>query len=291
MLKSSASNKMSVIRLLGLIMISATLVSFLAPVKSSSDVERLGLKGKVKNLIVTKYKAVMQGEQIVKDTVMIHRSMKFNREGYETESKYYQYDTLLYSREYILGTDGIPLRMKQYNKNGRLHLVIDFKYDSTGRKTEAHYRYLDQSQYFAENKYSELLEEVFDMRLFTTVKYTYNFDGLLTDEEFYYDDGQLMFKNLYRYDYKENLSELVHFNALEHTSWYKKFQYDRNGLLTESNLFVSNRIAVESTYTYTFDEQGNWTTQTEVRKVHRNILTENIDEGPFVTERTIVYYR
>ena len=274
-----------------LIILSAFLIGFTIPPHTINDLQKLGLKGSVKNLIETKYKAVKQGDQLLKDTAIIYRSMKFNKEGYETESKYHQNGELFYSQEYIFGSQGEPLRMKQYDKNGKLHLAVDFQYDTNGRKSNAKYRYLDQSQYYAEDRHSEMLVEVYDMKLFTDVRYTYNFDGLLTDEEYYYDNGALMYKNLYRYDYKGNRSETVHFNAFERTSWLKKFKYDRDGRLIKSSLYISNRIAVESTFTYSFDSIGNWVNRTEEREVHKNILTEHIEEGPYITERVIVYYR
>ncbi|MDM7917869.1 MAG: hypothetical protein QUS12_01715, partial [Methanosarcina sp.] len=204
-----------------------------------SDLEKLGLKGKVKSLTETTYKGVRSmGENSQRDPE-IRESVFFNEKGNITGKIYHFYSSGFTSRttceydrngnlteEKILNDKGEELQRTTcwYDEKGRIteRIKTDFKmisqnievfrYDENGRETErknreyrAGGRIITYVPGPAEQKPEVQRDEGKDVWI--TVTSGYDDKGNKTEEKYYSSDGRLRSRDTFRYDDKGRIIE------------------------------------------------------------------------------------
>jgi len=86
------------------------------------------------------------------------------------------------------------------------------------------------------------------------------------------------------------LVELKIYNSKGQAEKRIKYRYNKYNDVFESKTYISNRLALTSTFSYVYDEYDNWISRTEKRKLQENLFTTNIDSSDILTQRIITYY-
>lgn len=291
---SSLSSRFRNIKIFILVIIGWLITGHSLPQANRTDLEVKGLKGSVKSVMETKY-AVQENDSdvdsvVVKDTIIYQKLTFYNDHGYETETRYLIGGSEVSKTKYLFGPKGMQIRQEKYNQDGKLFLRILYKYDSKGYRVQGSYEWLTLDYYKEMNERKEFGIEDIDENLITRVIYSNNHRGLCEEERYIKADGCISYRNTFRYDYLDNKVEKTYYKESGRVSWRSKYKYDRYGNLAQLRLFKDNRIAIESNYSYDFDEQGNWVTRYEDRMLVENIMTSHLNGGNTLTERKIEYY-
>jgi hypothetical protein len=260
------------------------------PVGPLTDVERLELEGPVRSLLETRRNAVASAGNAANGEVTYKKLTSFNTDGFATECVIYNNNGRSSRMEYVFDTAVYPVGLKEYTEDGTLWLTLTYKLDDKGNKLEAEFDWLNKAAYDEIREKSEQLYELLDRNPWDRIIYENDYRGFPREERYLKNDGRLLFKFTYKYDVRGNKTEMIYFNSKGRTSWETKYKHDRQDRMKESTIYKSNRVAAKSKYTYTYDEYGNWVSRLEERNVTYNILTANLEEGYFLTERKIEYY-
>jgi hypothetical protein len=255
-----------------------------------SDLERRSLKGKVKSVLETRMNGKITGGKAESGTITYKKLSKFTPEGFEYETVIYTNNGKSSQIEYQFNTDGFPAGLNEYKDDGTLWLSVTYKLDDEGNKLEANFNWPGKGGYDEIREKSEQLYEVLNRNPWSRIIYSNDFRGFPVEEKYLRDDSTVLFKFAYRYNIQGKRKEMTYFNSRGRTSWETKYKYDRSNQLVKSIVYKSNRVAATSTYTYNYDENGNWIRREEKRDVNYNILTSNLVEGSFYIERVIEYY-
>lgn len=289
-------NKMRIMFRLHFGMILALLIIITAwslpgqDIEPLTDLERQGLKGKVKSVLESRKSGFIPGENGSEGTVTYMKLSKYNEQGFETEVIIYNNNGKSSRVYFVFDTAGYPVGLNEYTDDGTLWLSVKYQVDKEGNKLQGDYEWLTKGGFDEIREKSELLYEVIDRHPWDKVIYTNDYRGFHLEESYRKNDGNELFKFAYRYNIHGNRSEMIYYNSKGRTSWETKFKYNRDHVLTESTVYKSNRIAARSAYTYSFDANGNWTRRHEKREVVYNILTTSLTGGDFLTERQFEYY-
>ena len=266
------------------------LLGFSDPDEPATDLEKLGLKGKVKSVMETRMSNAAGGKEKAEGGVTYKKLSKFNPEGFETETIIYNNNGKSSRLKYLFDTASYAVGLHEYTDDGTLWLTVSYKRDEEGNKLEAIFSWPEKAAYDEIREKSEQLYEVLDRSPWDYVVYENDYRGFHLEERYYHASGRLLFKFTYRYDIHGNKMEMIYFNSKGRTSWETKYKYNRDNQMVRSIIFKSNRVAATSEYAYQFDAQGNWVSRMEKRTVNYNILTQDLVEGSFMTERVIEYY-
>ncbi|WP_120488692.1 hypothetical protein [Bergeyella cardium] len=235
-----------------------------------NDLTEMNLKGKVKSIRETRYKAVEKFGEAVKVKGDISDSdieeLLFNEKGNIIEKNRFFYG-LYWKYTYKYDEKGNKIEGNYFNKDGSLCWKYTYKYDEKGNQIEENWFNPDGS-----------LDK----------KYTYKYDekGNQVEENNFNKDGSLEDKFTYKYDEKGNQIETNWFNedgSLERKFTYK---YDEKGNLIETNWFNEDgSLERKFTYRYTYyDQKDNWTQRIEYE------IENDIEKASTITERIIEYY-
>lgn len=159
----------------------------------------------------------------------------------------------------------------QINPNGSVNHVRTFSYDDTGRKVSETHRNPDGTPRGSMTR-------------------TYDAKGRLTEEVFLGRDGALHHRNTFAYDAYGNPTASMLFKSDGTVSpWFRKsLSCDELGNVKEAvNYLKNNSIASKETFTYEFDQHGNWIKRTTRREVFKDGRSQTESD---VTYRTITYF-
>ena len=163
--------------------------------EKKNDLTEENLKGKVKSIKETTYKAVDKFGQIEKGDVLNNYFNIYNEKGNKIEDNSYDSDGSLNSKTtYKYDKKGNKIEENIYDSNGKFVRKTTYKYDKKGNIIEEKSYYPDGSLIY---------------------KNTYKYDekGNMIEENWYESDGSLYEKHTYKYEYDKN------------NNWTQRIQY------------------------------------------------------------------
>ena len=120
--------------------ILATLSASCNQSEKKNDLTEENLKGKVKSIKETTYKAVDKFEQIEKGDVLNNYFNIYNEKGNKIEDNFYDSDGNLSSKDtYEYDEKGNKIEENWYNSDGSLDSKYTYKYDEKGNIIEENY--------------------------------------------------------------------------------------------------------------------------------------------------------
>ena len=204
--------------------------------EKKNDLTEENLKGKVKSIKETTYKAVDKFGQIEKGDVLNNYFNIYNEKGNKIEDNFYDSDGNLSSKDtYEYDEKGNKIEKNVYDSNGRFHSKYTYKYDEKGNMIEDNvydsngrlyfkktYKYDEKGNKIEENWYNS------DGRLHS--KYTYKYDekGNNIEENYYNSNGRLYEKHTYKYEYDKNnnwTQRIEYKNTIPHRITEKIIEY------------------------------------------------------------------
>jgi antitoxin component YwqK of YwqJK toxin-antitoxin module len=155
--------------------------------KKENDLTEYNIKGKIKDIIETRYDAKEAFGDLEKGDLVAKEKYKYDEDGNETEWTSYNSDGELEGKyKYKYDEDGNQTELTSYNSDGELEGKAKLKYDEDGNETEW-------------TSYDK------DGELEWKYKYKYDEDGNQTESTSYDKDGELEWKYKYKYEFdKEN---------------------------------------------------------------------------------------
>ena len=154
--------------------------------KKENDLTEYNIKGKVKELIETRYDAKEAFGDLEKGDLERKQKSKFNEDGNTTEFIKWKDGELKGKAKWKYDEDGNKTEETSYNSDGELEAKAKHKYDEDGNQTER-------------TSYDK------DGELRWKDKYKYDEDGNQTEWTSYDKDGELEWKYKYKYEFdKEN---------------------------------------------------------------------------------------
>jgi YD repeat-containing protein len=238
-----------------------------------SDGEKYDLKGAVKSVRISSFKAVGNLDDI-KQGIQLNsfphsnNLTLFNESGKITEEIYFNLDDSLRFK-YVL----------TYDENERLIRNESF-HDDYSERTRTNYKYDEQGKLIEEVHYARILKKTTGLILNHKKTFSYDENGNLIEENFsngnpYFDqkktykfddnanltnqldldaDGQLKDKSMYKYDEHGNKTEFTYRDVGGAITTFL-YKYDANGNLIEEGTKGSS---IKTSYEYDYDNQGNW---------------------------------
>ena len=159
--------------------------------EKKNDLTEENLKGKVKSIKETTYKAVDKFGQIEKGDVLVDSSAVYTDDG----------------RFKIYNEKGNKIEENYYNSNSSLIYKNTYKYDEKGNKIE-------------ENYYNS------NGRLYSKTTYKYDEKGNIIEENHYDSNGRLDSKYTYEYDKNNNWTQRIEYkNTIPHRITERIIEY------------------------------------------------------------------
>ena len=262
--------------------------------ESKNNLKEMNLYGKVKTFKITPYKLVDYFGKITKgekqefwrgDVVIV-----FDEKGYKAENNTYNKVGQL-SQKVIYKYDDKGKRLSRdlYNSYGKLQMKFLYVYDNKGSKT-AYNSYsptgeLNDSYLYKNDDKGRMLEEIWIKKdkSFGS-KYTYEYDklGKLSRMcQYTISENQVDNCTSYKYDNNGRIAEIEIYSGNNALSRRSVITYDDKGNEKEIKYYDGKGIFLEErSYTYKFDNNGNWVE-----------CIESINQFPkSFLEREITYY-
>ena len=247
---------------------------------------KMNLKGSIKDL--TELENRLSSEE---NPLIINNSIKsFDKNGRLIQFSRFKNHKLFSKINYFYSAEGNIDHTIESNPDGSDYLKVNYFYDEEGHLTHKIYDRSNQKSYNANREKLEVEYDDYYNRLFTKVIYKCDYKGFKLEEKFLNNKDELTRKLTYKYDYKYNLVELKIYNAKGQVEKRIKYRYNNNNDVLESKTYISNRLALTSSFDYVYDQNKNWTSRTEKRKLQENLFTANIDKSDILTQRIITYY-
>lgn len=240
-----------------------------APEKS--DLEKDGLKGKVKTMAIRGYKTGDAKSNFAKSRLVHTTISRYNEKGYllETES--------------TAGIDTVDYEVVRF-KAARL----TYRYDNLNNLTggcsyKADGSLEDSTVYQVDSRGNKVNWYVYKSNGTIAASYVseYNDHGdLLEANEYEY--GKLKSRHTYKYNARYKVTEENEYGSNGHLKYTEVFKYDSKGQLTETTDYNENG-SFETKYVYKYDAKGNVVEEDkyneETSAVHARILTKYDDKG------------
>jgi len=258
----------------------------------NNDLHDYNLKGKVKSVRETSYKAIDRFGEIQKGDIIDEFS--------------------LFSNYYVLYNNrGNILTEIEYDLDGSIDNKSTYSYDKNNRVLEIIWLNNDGSQDRWISKYDEhgyLVEDKWyedDGSLYLKYQYVNDNNGNILSTSCYAADGTLKSKFIKKYDQKNNLLEHKEYNSLGEIILEQQNRYDKSGnriekiykrsdfynmslssyddknnVIEEIDYSSDGKVKEKRTYSYEYDKKNNWTTKIHYR--NGNPL--------YIIEREIMYY-
>ena len=191
-----------------------------------NDLNKMNLKGKVKSLKETSYKAC----------ILFGDIQKCERERMDWNNLLYSISC--YIDSYIIfNSKGYKIEENHYTSKGSLDNKETFNYDENGNKIE-------------ENNY------ISDGLLFCKWINKFNLKGKIIESNFYYLDGSLGGKNIFNYNEIENQIEESSYKSNGNLEWKHTAMFDTKG--NQIN-FIGYKPdgSLDWKDTYKYDKKGN----------------------------------
>ena len=199
------------------------LVSY-GQLEKKNDLTEENLKGKVKSIKETTYKAVDKFGQIKKGNVLNNYFTIYNKKGNTIEgNEYYSDGSLNDKTTYKYDEKGNKIEKNNYYYSGRLDSKTTYKYDEKGNNIEENIYYYDGYGYKTTYKYDEKGNKI-EKNIDGSVdrlgyKYTYKYDekGNTIEQNIYYHGSRPAENYSYKYEYDKNnnwTQEIEYFNTI-----------------------------------------------------------------------------
>jgi len=172
--------------------------------------------------------------------------------------------------------DGKNSDHKEYNANGSLYLLHEYRYDARGNMIEDiqkdKERRLKFKATFTNDANGNIIEEnLFDAKnqLISKTNYTYDSDGKLTEKVEYNGAGEKNYRWEYSFDENGNNNLMRHYNATGKVLFKWVYEFDKKGQLTEATAYNSDdSFHARRTYVHS-DESGKLIEETEYNPDNR----------------------
>jgi hypothetical protein len=252
-----------------LLCVAATTAGAWAQSAKKTDVEKDGLKGRVKSVVCE--------EQIPDDYECPSGAgdyltkRYYNPEGSLEYKEVYNPDgSLEYKETYKSDNRGKKVACFYNNSDENLLLIATYKYDDEGNEMER--QLYDRNGSLGRKSISE-----YDDRE-NRIEYRHYFSNsneISCEWIFIYDSkGNIIRENIFEYDDSDG-------RIYYHAKIKYKHHYD-NGNRIEITYYIKEDDTCVKYYEYKYDDKGNWT--------ERKYYNEGETEPPYITERTIEYY-
>jgi len=265
------------------------LFSFTDGNKRKSDLEKDGLKGKVKTIHVfyfdkadEKTLAINPLTILKKDTSK-HLIINYDENGYLAQHIMSNGKILLINRYDSLSNTVI---CSKYSEDDKIISLDTSLLDENGNRVEDIYKSYDTDGGLSRTSYNiDVKGNMLESDTYTNgkfaYKWTYKYDesgNRIEDDQFYLLDSFIQ-KWVYKYDDKRNNIEM----GLYTDSLVERYEYkynDRGNMIAESHYGSDDKLIESASYKYDFDDKGNWI---------RCIANGKMKRVP-VTIRVIEYY-
>ncbi|AFL96689.1 hypothetical protein ACQ1Q1_08150 [Ornithobacterium rhinotracheale] len=229
-----------------------------------TDAEEMHLKGKVKSVKQTTYKAVEKFGQVERGSESGFNNdnfyVVFNEKGncieevrYNSEGNIDRKSTLAYDEKENC------IERVRYNAEGSIDEKMTLAYDDKGNKIECVFYNSDDS-------------------IYSKSTYAYDEKGNCIEEVWYNSEDSIDVKSTYFYDEKGNVRTVVWYDS--EGSMTRKNIYDYEGNQIQVDYYNSEGKFYRETYTYEYDTHDNW-----IKKI-----TYKNDKAESIAEREITYY-
>lgn len=277
-----------------------------------THLQQIGLKGKVKEVVISTYKIETNSGEIVKDERVDYRF------------SYGQFDMITGegNSKFIYNEDGSMMEGEVYNRDGELEYKIIYSYDDDGYLIERRLNnyvinnsyqwklknhtdknpYLSESEQTYDSKGKLIIteERVFDnsgktIELRTTFIES-DSDNIIRITKMEYDSNNNLVREEkisensiieYSYNDKGLLENVDNYDSEMRKKGYgnKMYKYNENGDIIEVETdFVKNK------YEYEYDEKGNWIRRTQTYSYSKGDSSFLKEWNPVLTERNIEYF-
>lgn len=262
------------------------LTAFNSLVIPQSNLKHLHLNGNVRTLS----ESVSIASDTLKTQLLSNTISLFSKSGMLVEKRILKNNQLFSKVVYTYSIDDEILSFIDYNADGSVYHNVTCNCDDHGFLVGEYYERSSQKSYNEDREKIDFrYDEVYE-KIFTAVIIKNDYKGYKLQEKFLNPNETLSHRKTYNYDFKYNLTEMRTYNSSNNLQKRYKNKYNRTGDLIKSKLFISNRLAVTSTYSYEHDAFGNWVKQIETKKVEENIYTQDISSETLTSERIITYY-
>jgi hypothetical protein len=248
--------------------------------KRKNDLEREGLKGPVKKVLIEIAKLSKSTGTLKEHSRIPWLSMTFDRSGNKIEEdQLYVEEVLNFKSVFAYDPQGRLKEGTEFNYKGGADFKWEYSYDPTGKRIE-------ETRYDLNTK-----------SFFSRSSYLYDDAGNLIEETRLHALSANDFKWIYRYDDKRNKIEEDFFVTKFHkpsngkkstldtrTVWH----YDGKGnAVDETRYDPSGSMKSKKFYSYEYDARGNW-----IEQFARTATSSGRPEADpsEVTYRTITYY-
>jgi len=283
-----------------------------------NDIKIMGLKGNIRSLSETTYKAQDKFGEIVKGQItgkcsvilfettgMIKEEQYFDPQGKPLSTKKNMYDSKGNKIENAFRPDGKLDNTKKISYDSKGNITEETIYNSQGLlESKYKYKYIDRKLteaclYNSEGSISNIELYGYDIDGNKTEENFFNSEGEMTDSHKFIiekdGEGSRTVKDIFVSDGVENIS-WEKFNGDGHrigqgsgkagdeNSSFIEYKYDANGNVAEE---TGNDPVLYLKYEYEYDKEGNWVRRTAYEK---KSLEHKIWMPQFMTERKIVYY-
>lgn len=252
--------------------------------------EDMGIHENVKTIRETKTSNPDSINPDLESKVIYDKLMTFNKEGFLIETNVFRDGRLFSTISYHYDDNNHPLGFSEFTANDRLFLKAEYVTDDNGHVIEAVYDRSLQKGYDHRRTEIDVEYEKYYSNLFKRVIFKKDHKGRVLEETYLKPDSSLAYKLLHRYNFRGSLKESKYYNSAGNLSWKKIFRYGEKGFVSEIKMYISNYLALTSTFTYQVDANENWTYRREIRSKENNIYTTDLSEQTRVTKRIISYY-
>lgn len=277
---------------------------------TNNALQTMGLKGKVKSLLQTSYKAIDNSGVITKGekgagglaagsayntgpSVNSDYKMQFDSTSRALEEIYFHGKTIDVSLIHKFNNALKTEEISQYETPGKVLFKYTYKYNDKGKAIEKKItqtfndgKTFDQKQTYKYNALFQLTEV--DHFTFKDGKYINDAIGNYTCDnkgdiltESFLKDKMPCITGSYKYDTKGNVLEHNYFSACEKTIHHQFiFKYDNNTNVLQKEWYQEGKLSKTFTYKYEYDKFNNW-----IKRI-------DFEDGKatFVLERALTYY-
>ncbi len=259
--------------------------------KVKNDLDKVGLKGKIKTLNETEYQASDKFGDIQKGNIQYKFITIYNESGNTLEWRMYDSDGNQYSKViYEYDNNRKIIEKKQFHEEN-INSRTTYKYDEKGMKIESDDYKSDGSleskylfSYDEQGNISEMKHYDKAGNLVSNNIGKYDENGSIIETTYYKLDGSIDSKATEKYDVKGNKLESTFLDLDKPPESKNIFKYDDSGKLIEETESFGGSVSI-ATYRYEkFDKFGNWLIKLQEGELIRNLYKNTI------TEREIEYY-
>ena len=249
-----------------------------------------GLKGSVASYRITNYLAALDlGEIFPSDVIGAEGRIVYNQKGNRVE-EFWRFNEETSRKEYVYDEVENCVELLSYNPSNEVEERGVFVYEKGILREELYYN--------AKNELFSKLEYTFDENGNLTKLSEYDPKGILEESHtskfkdgleqerytYYYDENNILVtKYEYVYDKNRNLIEGLLYDNAKNLLGRWVYAYDEfQNLISEESIDAEEVLVEKRTYTYKYDEKGNWV---------ERITYDGVENEPrVITKRQFEYF-